>query len=49
MTAPAIPFAPATTSTLAIAPATTSTLATMAQGMMNLEHFVGRSQPDNIV
>ena len=28
---------------------TTSTLATMAQGMMNLEHFVGRSQPDNIV
>ena len=28
---------------------TTSTLATMAQGMMNLEHFFGRSQPDNIV
>ena len=28
---------------------TTSTLASMAQGMMNLEHFVGRSQPDNIV
>jgi len=28
---------------------TTSTLATMAQGMMNLERFFGRSQPDNIV
>ena len=28
---------------------TTSTLATMAQGMMNLEHYVGRTQPDNIV
>ena len=28
---------------------TTSTLATMAQGMMNLEHYCQRTQPDNIV
>ncbi|MDO4643287.1 MAG: alpha-D-glucose phosphate-specific phosphoglucomutase [Cardiobacteriaceae bacterium] len=37
------------TSTAPALTGTTSTLADLAQGIMNMQHYFGRSQPDNIV